>query len=115
MTEIVQDIDGVRPENDINHKSCELCGRIVEDFHRHHLIPRKLMNSGEKSATTKLCKDCTTMVHAMHTLRELAKNYDTIEKLKNSKKLQKYLRWIRDRPIGVVKHPKRSWQGGKYE
>jgi hypothetical protein len=106
--------------------TCHLCRRQAPSLQRHHLVPRKLLNSEnprqylvkyEENSTGRalLCVDCDKMVHALHKLKELARKYDTVEKLRRSPKLQKYLAWVSSRPIGVVKHPKRAWEGGKYE
>jgi hypothetical protein len=118
MTETAQNIPGEVP-TDIrakkNNGTCELCCRISCRFSKHHLKPRKLKKKKEIVKRAVLCPDCTKMVHALHNLEELAGTYNTIEKLKESSKLASYLRWVSNRPIGIVKHPKRSWLGGKYE
>lgn len=107
-------------------KECALCGRPSRKLHGHHLVPRKFLRSGSAreyvlkyrenaGRRVQLCVDCNKMVHAMHKLKELAKNYDTIEKLRDSPKLQDYVRWVQTRQVGVIRHPVRSWKGGRYE
>jgi len=105
---------------------CELCKRDVQTLYGHHLVPRKFLRSkipkqyimkyqDDPNRKAKLCVDCNKIVHALHKLKELAKQYDTMEKLRKSPKIQAYVKWVRTRPVGVVTHPRRAWEGGKYE
>jgi len=59
--------------------------------------------------------DCHRMVHVLFPLDELAGSLNIIADLKKNYTVIKYVRWIKDKPEGAVKHPKRSWSGGKYE
>jgi hypothetical protein len=112
---------------------CGLCEREVSRIHNHHLVPKKMMK--KKSVKRKmqqgiymidtiteqpkffaLCVDCTKMVHALFSLKELANEYNTPEKLRKHPKIIEYVMWVRNKNEGVVKHPKRAWLGGgKYE
>lgn len=105
---------------------CSLCNRDVSKLHSHHLFPKKLMKSKNPriyihkygiapNLRANLCTDCTKIVHSTHTLKELGSIYNTIEKLKRSPKIVKYLRWVHDRPEGVVTSPRRAFEGGKYD
>lgn len=107
-------------------KECALCHRSAKQTHGHHLIPRKFMRSRNTrdyilkyqenpNRKADLCVDCNKMVHALFSLKELAKHYNTIDKLRDSKKVHEYLSWVRSRPVGVIHHPVRSWKGGKYD
>jgi hypothetical protein len=62
-----------------------------------------------------MCVDCNKMVHALFKLKELATTYNTPARLLANPEIQKYVSWVRDKPEGIVKHPRRSWKGGKYE
>jgi hypothetical protein len=96
---------------------CELCNRDVQKLGNHHLVPRKLLKRMPVGAPSKspMCVDCNKMVHALFRLKELATKYDTPAKLLAHPEIQNYVQWVRDKPEGIVKHPRRSWKGGKYE
>ena len=72
--------------------TCELCNRI-SILEKHHLKPKK------SDETSLMCVDCARQVHALFTRTELRQKYNTIAKLKTSPKIQKYLKWIKKRPI----------------
>jgi len=93
---------------------CRLCARVVSYITRHHLVPKKykkqLLNN--KIYT---CTDCAKMLHALFTLKELRDKYNTADKIREHTEFKKYLEWVKNKPEGIVKHPKRNWKGGKYE
>ena len=100
--------------------NCDLCERESNDLHEHHLIPKKYARKHKSilhdpNNKILLCIDCTKTIHALIPLKQLEKIYNTIEKLKQHPKIKSYLMWVKTRPIGVVKHSKRSWNGGKYD
>ena len=70
---------------------CTLCKRDVEILHKHHLIPK----SKRGRETIKVCRSCVEMIHVLFTNKELANEYNTLEKLKASPKIKKYVRWIK--------------------
>ncbi|UOQ74694.1 HNH endonuclease [Hymenobacter cellulosilyticus] len=72
---------------------CELCEREVSAVSRHHLVPRE--EGGRYGPTVALCQPCHSTVHLLLTNRELARNYPTVEALRQAPELQKYLHWIR--------------------
>lgn len=74
---------------------CELCGREAKTT-EHHLIPRSRKNHEEGfGPVAQLCKDCHRKAHATWDNKTLAKDYDTVDKLKVAPELQSYLKWIR--------------------
>jgi len=76
---------------------CELCKREVERTSRHHLTPKQ--KGGKHRPTANLCQPCHKTLHHTFNNTELAKSYNTIEKLQKAEALQKYLHWIKDRDI----------------
>ena len=76
---------------------CELCGRRVAFVTKHHLIPKQ--KGGRGTPTVNLCQPCHTTLHHTFTNKELAKQFNTIEKLKASGRVSEYLEWIKDRPL----------------
>jgi hypothetical protein len=104
---------------------CQICGREAE-LHPHHLIPQKIWkrimkNKGWKkmlcppAPVIQVCDDCEKTIHALFKLKELAKKFNTLEKLKNEERVKKYVLWVKNKPVGVVIHIKRAWKGGKYD
>jgi hypothetical protein len=79
--------------------TCALCRRVVPHeaiddpavIQKHHLRPEERATS----PTVMLCRPCHEQIHAVFTNEELRTDYDTIERLGDADRLQKYLRWIR--------------------
>jgi hypothetical protein len=76
---------------------CALCERQVKSVSRHHLLPKS--KGGKHTETVPLCQPCHSTIHRTFTNKELAENYTTVEALREAENLQKYLNWIKDRPI----------------
>ena len=78
---------------------CELCERDVlkEGSEKHHLIPgkRKWKKIRRKDIKTiRVCWNCADQIHKLFTNSELRREYNTLEKLKASEKIQKWVAWI---------------------
>lgn len=71
---------------------CELCDREVETLTRHHLTPKS--RGGSKGDVAMFCLSCKDMVHKLIPNKLLDKKYDTVEKLLQNPKIQKYVAWI---------------------
>jgi hypothetical protein len=76
---------------------CELCDRDIPDDlkSRHHLIPK---SKGGKE-TQPLHQICHSKIHSLFSEGELAHVYDTIEKLKANEEIERFINWIRKKPI----------------
>jgi 5-methylcytosine-specific restriction enzyme A len=81
---------------------CELCNREVSFVTKHHLLPRQ--EGGKYSETADLCQPCHTTIHLNFTNQELARNFKSISALQQAEALQKYLHWIRNKNIDVLKN-----------
>jgi 5-methylcytosine-specific restriction endonuclease McrA len=88
-------------------KTCSLCRREVPSTTRHHLVPRKLHNrprirktfpKSAREETIPLCRACHKQVHALLTESELARDYNTLEKLAAHPTLARFLVWIARQP-----------------
>ncbi|MEW6128041.1 MAG: hypothetical protein AB1757_13455 [Acidobacteriota bacterium] len=94
-------------------KRCELCERAVSELTQHHLIPRaehKLKKKREDKTPEELnrvigiCAPCHKNLHAALTERELADEFNTIDRLLSFPAIAKFTRWVRkqaDAPIRV--------------
>jgi 5-methylcytosine-specific restriction endonuclease McrA len=69
---------------------CALCERAVETT-RHHLVPK----NRKESETVPLCQPCHQQVHASFTHYELKQLYDSVEALKETEEMRKFVDWIR--------------------
>ncbi|UYZ64988.1 HNH endonuclease [Hymenobacter weizhouensis] len=72
---------------------CGLCERQVQQVSRHHLVPRE--EGGRHGPTVDLCQPCHSSVHLLLSNRQLARQYHTVEALREAEELQKYLHWVR--------------------
>jgi 5-methylcytosine-specific restriction enzyme A len=84
---------------------CELCSREVQSLSRHHLVPRE--EGGRYGATADLCQPCHSTIHLTFSNRELAVQYNNIPALQTAAPLQKYLKWVRNKPLNRISN-KRS-------
>lgn len=77
--------------------TCSICQRDTpyEYTEKHHLIPR--CKKGKKTPTIPVCNDCGNYVHQIFTEKELAKEYNTLEKLLADPKIQKWIAWIKNK------------------
>ena len=74
-------------------KNCQLCGREVNYITIHHLIPKE--EGGSNGPTAALCQPCHSTIHHHFSNVELAKSYNTVEKIRDHDRMTKYLKWIR--------------------
>ncbi len=76
---------------------CELCEREMESLTVHHLIPRQ--NTKRKKVdpgpTVNICSACHKQIHALFDNKYLARELNTLEKLRNEHQMQKFLFWIK--------------------
>lgn len=91
---------------------CELCGRFVREPTRHHLIPRsrhkkkrarKVFDRREmENRIALLCRPCHKNVHAEIANKDLEREYNTLEFLAAHPGVQRFTRWISNKPHGAV-------------
>ena len=79
---------------DVDWQTCELCRRQVPPhlLTLHHLKPKQ--KGGKAEDRTPLCRPCHKQVHAVFGNTDLAKNYASIARLRESPLLKPFLRWI---------------------
>lgn len=83
---------------------CELCERELV-LTEHHLIPREMHNkkwcqkmfSSEERKQRKalVCQDCHAAIHTFIENKELAKEYNTVDKLLRHDKLLSFVNWVK--------------------
>ncbi len=82
---------------------CPLCRRpIPPDVKQslHHLVPK--LKGGKGGPTVLLHHICHREVHATLTEAELARDFNTVEKLREHPRLQKFILWVEKRPPGFL-------------
>lgn len=76
---------------------CTLCARTAPRS-KHHLIPRSQLRVKQKDfepeSLTGLCTDCHRKVHASFSNKDLAKLYNTIEKLREAPGMPEWTRFV---------------------
>ncbi len=84
---------------------CELCKRENVKLTNHHLIPKQKGGKSEFKNYVKICIPCGKQIHGLFTGRELKREFNTIEKLKSSNKVQKWIEWVRKKnPEDITYH-----------
>lgn len=75
---------------------CQLCDRNVHQLTVHHLIPRQTVKrkQAESGSTIEICSPCHRQIHVFYSNLELARNFNTLDKLKSEPKMRKFLGWI---------------------
>jgi hypothetical protein len=76
---------------------CVICQREAERLVFHHLEPGKLRRRTKEGI--RVCHQCGDQVHLMFTNWELRTQYNALEKLLASPRLQRYIEWVKDRPV----------------
>lgn len=92
-------------------KICPLCGREIPQHleSRHHLTPRS--KGGKHGPVVVLHKTCHSKIHSVLREKELARNYDSIEKLLQHEEIARFVKWIKTRPIDFAKRNRRRKDG----
>jgi hypothetical protein len=91
---------------------CELCRRTVHELTRHHLIPRsrhknkrnkKVFDRQEvHSRIALLCRPCHRNIHTTIDIKDLEREYNTLEALTTHPDIKRFTRWIQNKRHGVV-------------
>jgi hypothetical protein len=106
-----------------NEQRCELCEREVSFRTQHHLIPRTLhkrkkrregFTQEELNRVIWICAPCHKNIHAVLTEKELAEEFNSLEKLLGFPAIAKFTAWVRrqaDAPIRVRRSKEKGERG----
>ena len=91
-----------RPEDVI----CPLCDRAIPKLQRdeHHLIPK----SHGGRITAVLHRICHRQIHAVFTETELARQYHSIELLKQQEEMAGFIAWVQLKPDDFYERTRKS-------
>ncbi|MCG5535008.1 hypothetical protein [Ectothiorhodospira mobilis] len=89
---------------------CALCGRVLEELTRHHLIPRarhhnrrnkrRFGRTEVRERVIWVCRPCHSQVHRVLDEKTLERSYNTLEALQGHPEIRRFTRWIADKPAG---------------
>ncbi len=82
---------------------CPICKRTPPVLEKHHLKPK--CKKGKD--TILVCTDCADQVHVLFSNKELAKEYNTLEKLLASEKIQTWAKWVKNKKFGICMKTKK--------
>ena len=82
-------------------KLCPICETFVGTS-KHHIVPK----SKKGKDIVLICDSCHKQIHSIFTNDELAKQFFTIEKLKQNENVQKWIKWRKTHPSVLVNHKK---------
>jgi hypothetical protein len=83
----------------MSHPICPLCDRPIPPDAKqsqHHLTPK--LRGGIHGPTVLLHQICHNEIHATLTETELARDFDTPEKLREHPRLRTFFAWVAKRP-----------------
>jgi hypothetical protein len=81
---------------------CELCEREVENLTLHHLVPRQ--KKGHAGPKAEICAACHRQIHTLFDNARLARELNSLERLRDEPDMQRFLAWVRrQRPDKRVK------------
>jgi len=87
-------------------EKCPICKRTPSAeglLEKHHLKPK--CKKGKD--TILVCTDCGDQIHQLFTNKELAKEYNTPEKLLAHPKIQAWAEWVKNKKFGICMKSKK--------
>lgn len=79
---------------------CDICGRqMIKDIfiNAHHLIPKS--RHGKYGDKILLHTICHNKIHSIWTESELARYYNTSERILSHPDMQKFIKWVAKKPL----------------
>ena len=82
------------PTNSVGESICALCLRQSNRYTVHHLVPRS--RGGKFGPTARLCSTCHRQLHALFSEATLARELDSIDRIRGNPEMASYLKWVRN-------------------
>lgn len=75
---------------------CQLCDRDIPKLTEHHLVPRQKTKRKKlpPSATIQICSACHRQIHKLYDNAYLARELNTLARLKHDPQMQRFLVWV---------------------
>jgi hypothetical protein len=85
---------------------CPLCDRNIPKTQAdaHHLIPK----SHRGTETVLLHRICHRQIHALFTETELARQFNTVDKLKSHAEVSRFIQWVKQKPDDFFERSRKS-------
>ncbi len=85
---------------------CPLCDRNIPKTQAdaHHLIPK----SHRGTETVLLHRICHRQIHALFTETELARQFNTVDKLKSHEEVSRFVQWVKQKPDDFFERSRKS-------
>lgn len=81
---------------------CNFCKRNVDELTEHHLIPKSEAKRNklkiDELPVALLCRQCHKKIHSLYSNRKLADEFNTLDKLRATENMTKYLKWVEKIP-----------------
>lgn len=89
---------GTGGSTDSDPPRCPLCDRLIppSEASRHHLIPK--LKGGARGPTVKLHRICHGKIHSVLSEAELARDFSSIDALRDHPEIARFVHWVRKRP-----------------
>jgi 5-methylcytosine-specific restriction endonuclease McrA len=101
----------------MNAGICVFCEREDVKLTDHHLFPvtrhknkktKKETTREQRHTTVDACRSCHNQIHTLWTEKELEREWNTVEKLKSSPDMQKFIAWIQNKSHNKVPVPSKQ-------
>ena len=90
---------------------CPVCDRSTPHKfqEKHHLVPK----SKKGKETVIVCCDCGDMIHKIFSLKELEKEYNSIDAIGSDERIVKWVSWVQKKPnrFGICMKRKKPRSG----
>lgn len=76
---------------------CPICDRDMwkgPTIDKHHLVPK----CEDGTYTELMHKICHRKIHSIWTEKELAKEFNTSEKIREDEEMKKFIKWVKKQP-----------------
>lgn len=76
--------------------NCQICDRNVDQLTVHHLIPRQHTKRRKQAPgpTVDICSACHKQIHTLFDNRHLARELNTLERLRAHPRMEKFIAWV---------------------
>lgn len=87
---------------------CQICRRELgaNNISKHHLVPKS--RGGKDGDTIMIHNICHQKIHSLFTEKELSEHYDTVDKLRASEEMYKFIKWVSKKDPSFYQRNKRA-------